>query len=522
MSMLWLADVDRETFWAHQPWTAFGPSAIDDHAIAIMPLFGMADHGMGLPLDAEEVLGSAIVKRAVQQLAASVKVRVLPPVRFVIGPYASCVFAIDPETAHDQLMELSAGVKAAGFHKLVFVNASPWNLEFVDATSRDVRVELGLQTFVVNLNSLGLSFHPTSADRAKAQSAVARRLGETPRPAPRATPTAGVPSDPHFRPGNFKAQTHLPPGPPVDGTFFADQASDRLAELLLEIAARVPVSGGTRRTGLELKRLPPSESGDTGPVFPHGFRSRYLPAMHREDWDRIQDRAKAWVIIPTGSIEQHGPHLPVGVDSILGHAWVAQTVGRFPTGAKVYVAPPITYGKSNEHLGFPGTLSISGKTFRRILLAQAAQLRAAGFRQIAVLNSHGGNSAVLSYTLREIQGSMDLRIGVLGQPYKPELSAVESELGFHAGEWETSLMLAIASDLVQMDKAVSEYPGRRDESGTVRFNDGPAFVSWMTSDISESGVMGDAKAASAEKGQLWLERGAAALAQKLSSLDDLR
>ncbi|PTY02724.1 creatininase [Opitutaceae bacterium EW11] len=240
--------------------------------------------------------------------------------------------------------------------------------------------------------------------------------------------------------------------------------------------------------------------------------------MTHDEWKNLPEKATSWVIIPTASIEQHGPHLPVGVDSLLGHAWATEIVKRFPAGARVYVTPPITYGKSNEHLGYPGTLSISGKTLRRILLALATELKQAGFRQIAVLNSHGGNTATLTYTLREIQTTLGLRAGMLGQPYKPELSAQESELGFHAGEWETSLMLAIASDLVRMDKAVSEYPAKRESLGQLRVDGGAAYLSWMTADISESGVMGDAKAATIEKGQQWLEAGSAALARKIDAL----
>ena len=515
MSTHWIADADRATAWANYAWPDFGSSVIDDHALAILPVYGMADHGLGLPLDAEEVLGSTVLNRAVSLLPEGTTVRVMPPLRFVLGPYPSCTFGIDPDTARAVVLELAQGVRAAGFHKLVFFTTSPWNTEFVDATSRDVRTVEALQTFVANLNQLGLSFHPASEERARAQSAVAKRLGETPRPSGRPSP---VRADPDFRPGNWQTPHPLPPGPPVDGTFFARQAGDRLAALLLEMIVRPPVSGGTRKAGLGLKTPVDPDLLHSTPVYPEAFRSRYLPAMTKEDWARLPDRSRAWVIIPTGSIEQHGPHLPVGVDSILGQAWVTQTVSLFPAGAPIYVAPPLTYGKSTEHAGFPGTLSLSGPSFRRLLLAIAQELKNAGFRQIAVLNSHGGNSAVLVYTLRELQTALDLRIGMLGQPYKPDVTATEAEHGFHAGEWETSLMLAVAGDLVRMEKAVSEYPGRRDEDRSLRFNDGPAFVSWLTSDISESGVIGDAKAATVEKGRRWLERGAAALARKINQL----
>lgn len=515
MSMTWLADVDKTTFWGHHPWPNFGASVFDDHALAILPVFGFGDHGLGLSFDAEEVLGSVVLKRAIERVKSSIHVRVLPPLRFVLAPYPSGLFGVDPETAYDLLMEISEGVKAAGFQKLAFFNTSPWNQELADTVSRDVRIHHSIQTFVANLSGLGLNFHPASEDRARTQAAVAKLLGETPRPD---GGTSAV-SDVNFRPGNFRSPPPLPPGPPLDGAAFTQNAAERLAGLILEMVARPPLTGGTTRTGLALSPVEDVSPANDAPIFPQGFRGRYLPALRRDEWARLTDVSKAWVIVPTASIEQHGPHLPVGVDSLLGHAWVANTIGRFPAGAQVYVAPPITYGKSNEHIGFPGTLSISAKLLRRVLLAIASQLKAAGFRQIAILNSHGGNTAVLVYTLREIQTSLGMRAGLLGQPYKPELSAQEAELGFHAGEWETSLMLAIADDLVHMEKAVSEYPAKLDEMGSLKLDNGPAYRSWITADISESGVMGDAKSASQEKGLRWLEAGSSALAQKLATLD---
>lgn len=516
--MTWLADVDKDSFWAHHAWPDFGASVFDEHALAILPTFGFADHGLGLSFDAEEVLGSVLLKRTVVRIKSSINVRILPPVRFGLAPYPTGVFGIDPETAHDLLREIAQGVKAAGFQKLAFFNTSPWSQELIDAASRDIRVDLSIQTFVTNLSGVGLNFHPASEDRARTQSAVAKILGETPRPAGRTAPSS---SDVDFRPGNYRTISPLPPGPPLDGLGFVESAAGKLASIFLEMAARRPLTGGTVRTGLALS--PPSEVAiqDSTPAFPHGFRSRYLPAMQREDWERLNNPAKAWVIVPTGSIEQHGPHLPVGVDALLGHAWTTQMLRRFPGGAQVYVAPPITYGKSNEHLGFPGTITVSAKTLRRLLLAIATQLKAAGFRQMAVLNTHGGNTAVLTYTLREIQTTLGMRAGMLGQPYKPDLSAQEEEFGFHAGEWETSLMLAIADDLVHMEKVVSEYPARREDAGAVRLGNSPGYLSWMSADISESGVMGDAKSATRAKGEHWLDAGSAALAQKISTLDGM-
>ena len=234
----------------------------------------------------------------------------------------------------------------------------------------------------------------------------------------------------------------------------------------------------------------------------------------------MPNKEQALVIIPTGAIEQHGHHLPVGVDALLGQAWIENVLLRLKPDAPVFVAPPLTYGKSNEHSAFAGTLSLSGNTLRRLLLAVATQIKALGFRQLAVLNTHGGNSPVVILTLREIQTTLGLRAGVLSWPFKPDQTPQEAAYGFHAGEWETSLMLAIADELVDMTKAVCEYPASLDDPGELRPENAPATFSWATQDVSHSGVLGDATSATPEKGRLWLDAQSAALARQIENLLD--
>jgi creatinine amidohydrolase len=107
---------------------------------------------------------------------------------------------------------------------------------------------------------------------------------------------------------------------------------------------------------------------------------------------------------------------------------------------------------------------------------------------------------------------------MINTPFKPSLSSQESEYGFHAGEWETSLMLAAAGKLVRMERAVCEYPARIDDPGELRPENAPAIFSWISSDISKSGVMGDATAATLEKGRQWLDAASDALARRILEL----
>jgi len=511
MSTIRLANVDRDTFWANHAWNDFAVAAGHDRALAILPVYGFADHGLGLPLDAEEIVGNAILRRATEQIKTAIPCRVLPPVRFGLAPYPATFFGIDAETAHAFLHEIAAGVKAAGIHKLVFFNTSPWNRELVIDASRDIRVALKLQTLIINTPALGFDFHPASAQRAQAQAAVSHLLATPARPTKRPAEI----HDTDFRPGCYLQPAPLAPDLSLDGAAIINAAGQHLARLFAAIHARAPLGRTDHRAPVTLPNLP---APTTDNLFPERIRNRYLPALTRDELDAIPNKDRALVIIPTGAIEQHGHHLPVGVDAILGQAWLENILPRLKTDAPVYVAPPLTYGKSNEHSAFAGTIAISVSTFRRTLLAIANQLKALGFHQLALLNTHGGNSAVIVSTLREIQTTLGLRAGLLGWPYKPDLPGQEAAYGFHAGDWETSLMLAVADELVTMSKAVCEYPAQLTDPGELRPEDAPAIFSWATEDVSRSGVMGDATAATAEKGQRWLDAQSTALARRIEAL----
>ena len=251
--------------------------------------------------------------------------------------------------------------------------------------------------------------------------------------------------------------------------------------------------------------------------FP-SYRDRYLPAMTPRRIRALPDKAWAPVILATGAIEQHGPHLPVAVDALMGQVWLSLALSRLPAGASCYVAPPITIGKSNEHTGFPGTLMISRDTLRSQILAVALQVHSWGFRSLAVINTHGGNVPVLVPTLREIRALYGLRAGVLQSRPANGISAQEAAFGIHAGEVETSWMMAAAAQLTDPSRAVREYPARIEDPGEVRPVGAPVLAAWATSDISKSGIMGDAAAATAEKGERWLNQGASAYAEAIAEI----
>ena len=259
----------------------------------------------------------------------------------------------------------------------------------------------------------------------------------------------------------------------------------------------------------------PVPAAAPGPVFP-AYRDRYLPAWPA---DRLAALAgDSLAIVPAAAIEQHGPHLPVGVDAILGHAILAAALARVPAETPVLVAPPITYGKSTEHRGFPGTISLRTRSLRRVALALIGQLRDLGVRRIAFFNTHGGNRAVLAAILQEPGIVCGGGVSVLRAERAPGLDPHEEAWGFHAGEWETSLMLACAPDLVHPERAAAAYPVRRGEPGQLRPGRAPATFAWVTRDFSPSGVIGDPSPATAEKGTRWLSTAAESLAARILSL----
>lgn len=253
-------------------------------------------------------------------------------------------------------------------------------------------------------------------------------------------------------------------------------------------------------------------------TFPH-YRKKYLPGMTQEEIQLLEEKAQALVIIPTGAIEQHGPHLPVGVDSMLGQAWTTRLLEALEASRPVYVGPPITYGKSNEHVGFPGTVWISRTTLRRILRLCVRQVYDLGFRKVALLNTHGGNTSVLKYSLQELELELeDSRLGLLsfGNP-DYGLSQQEATYGFHANEVETSLLLHIAPSYCDPSQAVCHYPARVDDPGDLKPENAPATFAWISSDVSETGIMGDAPAGTPEKGEAWMAQGVKGLMESVES-----
>jgi creatinine amidohydrolase/Fe(II)-dependent formamide hydrolase-like protein len=232
-------------------------------------------------------------------------------------------------------------------------------------------------------------------------------------------------------------------------------------------------------------------------------QQRYLAHLA---WPAIAalDKDEGVVILPIGAIEQHGPHLPTITDTLLVTHVLDATLAALPAETKAWALPPLNYGKSNEHTGFPGTIKLSATTLLAVLHDIAQSVHAAGFRRLALINGHGGNSALLEVAARDIRAATGLMCFCLqpglyvDAPFT--ITAEEKRLGFHAGELETSLVLAIAPELVDMAKAVTHF-AQFPATETELFFFGAAATAWLSRDWSETGVFGDATLGTAEKGE---------------------
>jgi len=247
---------------------------------------------------------------------------------------------------------------------------------------------------------------------------------------------------------------------------------------------------------------------------------RFLPRLSTAEIAAL-DKERALLVLPIASVEQHGGHLPVFTDSLLNEGLVEGAVAQLPPDAGVWVLPPLYYGKSTEHCGFSGTLSLSTETLLRVLGDLIAGIAGDGWRRLLIINSHGGNPEVLTLAARDARADFGIRVYVVntGELYAHE-SLPERELayGIHGGALETSIMLALKPEWVRTDKYVAEYPVRMERSH-FKFG-GAASYGWLTSDFSETGVIGDPALAGAELGRDIYGRVCSRLADMMMELLD--
>lgn len=210
-----LCNADETTFWPWRRWPEFAAWPDKATTVVIVPIAGFADYGLGHGLDAEEAVLMAVIKEASVRRPPGLGILVIPPLRFALGPKECCAFPIDPDVACNQLEEVASWVAAAGFTKILFFNASPWNEELTKAVGRDLRIGRRLQMFCVQLSALGLDFDPVrGGERLRLRSLL-----------------SGLTADP-----SNDAQ--------AAGSGVLTQTADRFASMLLEMSRHPPLANG--------------------------------------------------------------------------------------------------------------------------------------------------------------------------------------------------------------------------------------------------------------------------------------
>ena len=252
-----------------------------------------------------------------------------------------------------------------------------------------------------------------------------------------------------------------------------------------------------------------------------------LPTRYWQDlpWPAFRDLpANTVAVLPVAAIEQHGPHLPVSVDTTINQGVVARTLHVIPDDLPVLVLPTQCVGVSVEHLRFPGTLTTTPETLLALVTDIGASVARAGVKRLVVLNSHGGNLAVLDIACRRIRiQSNILAVNAMwSRMGKPESlrDPTEARYGIHAGRDETSVMLALAPDRVQrhlVTNFVSRWQGIANAAPGLA-PDAGAPLAWQAQDLHPAGAVGDASAATPEIGERLLDHGAERVAALLAQV----
>ncbi|UWQ90864.1 creatininase family protein [Rhodobacteraceae bacterium M382] len=236
-------------------------------------------------------------------------------------------------------------------------------------------------------------------------------------------------------------------------------------------------------------------------------------------------------VLPIGATEQHGPHLPVSVDSDLTEAVVSRSLEHLAPEQNVLVLPTLTITKSGEHDNHPGTLSLSAETLLATLHDIGASVARARVDRLVLLNGHGGNTAVLDIVARDLRITHDMIVATCSwfgfADYADLIAPSALSVDLHAGDIETSAMLAERCDQVDMAQARNFIPEMRAWQQMNRFiglTSEAARPGWIIDDLNADGACGDASAATVEKGEKILSTAAANFALFLDEFSrfDLR
>jgi creatinine amidohydrolase len=257
--------------------------------------------------------------------------------------------------------------------------------------------------------------------------------------------------------------------------------------------------------------------------------SRFWTDWSARDFARLHQSGaceRAIAVLPVAAVEQHGPHLPVSVDSTLVDGVIAASLAHLPPDLDVLFLPTQQVGKSNEHQRYAGTLTLSAETLMQVWRELGACVARAGIRKLVLFNSHGGQITLMEMVARELRvqhGLLTVSSNWFTLPLAPQTEALftpqEHRFGIHAGDMETSMMLALCPDTVDMALA-------QDFSNTMAqraldyplLGSGAGKVAWQMQDLNPLGAAGNATLATAAKGQAVVDDAGLQLARLIAEV----
>jgi creatinine amidohydrolase len=255
-----------------------------------------------------------------------------------------------------------------------------------------------------------------------------------------------------------------------------------------------------------------------------------LPRRHWHEMTTLDFRdadVGNWIaVLPVAAIEQHGPHLPVYTDTCIAEGLIRRAIELLPEGLPVTFLPVQPIGKSNEHVSSPGTITATWETTTKLWLEIGESVHRAGVGKLIVINSHGGNVPMVDIVVRELRVRHDMlavatawsRFGLPADIFDPD----EGHYGIHGGDVETSMMLYLRPDLVRLERAEDFRSSQEDfakEFSHLRGH-GPIQFGWKAQDLNPKGAVGNAAAASAEKGRAVVEHQARAFVELARDVHD--
>ncbi len=244
--------------------------------------------------------------------------------------------------------------------------------------------------------------------------------------------------------------------------------------------------------------------------------------------------AQVVAVLPVAATEQHGPHLPVIVDTALVDGVVNASLTHLPADLPVLFLPTQQIGKSNEHIRFPGTLTLSAQTVTSLWMDIGASVARSGIKKMLILNSHGGQASIMDIVARDLRTEHDLIVYSanwynlpLGDAVMGLFPAEEHRFGIHAGDIETSMMLALEEKSgikgIDMTQAQNFHSTSQDRAAkyAVLGNGTSAKLGWQMQDYNPQGAAGNAAAATAAKGHALINAAGLQLANLLKEVSDL-